>query len=51
MFPQAHGQHGVTTQQWNYATNLKQNQGSSLLVCDSVWKSGGREGEAMPQDR
>lgn len=41
----------MTTQQWSYATNLKQNQGSSPIVCDSVWKSAGREVEAMPQDR
>ena len=38
-------------QQWNYATNLKQTQGSSFIVWDSIWRSCGREEAATPQDR
>lgn len=41
----------MSTQQWNFATNIKQNQGSSFIVCHSIWKTGEREGEAMAQDR
>lgn len=41
----------MNTQQWNFATNIKHNQGSSFIVCDDIWKTGEREGEAMAQDR
>lgn len=41
----------MNTQQWNFATNIKQNQGSSFIVCDGIWRTGERDGEAAAQDR
>lgn len=38
-------------QLWNFATNIKQKQGSSFIVCDCTWKTGKREGEGMAQAR
>ena len=29
----------MNTQQWNYAPNVKQNQASSFIVCEGIWKT------------